>query len=190
MPATGQMPHSGSPQPSTRWGTADPSGGPSSPSPCPPTPIHLGTGCWLVPEASTRSAATLAPPGHLSFSDVSHDSARVSWEGVSKPVRLFRISFASSDGSHSGEVRAAPAQGPLGGVVSSRNEVNRVGGDPAPSAPPPPHSQLLGVGWAPGRQPWPDEERHGPCLPGGQSAGVGGDWWEARNWTHTPKRHP
>ncbi|XP_042785989.1 collagen alpha-1(XX) chain [Panthera leo] len=50
--------------------------------------------------------STLVPPGHLSFSDVSHDSARVSWEGVSKPVRLFRISFASSDGSHSGEVEA------------------------------------------------------------------------------------
>ncbi|XP_049506423.1 collagen alpha-1(XX) chain [Panthera uncia] len=50
--------------------------------------------------------STLAPPGHLSFSDVSHDSARVSWEGVSKPVRLFRISFASSDSSHSGEVEA------------------------------------------------------------------------------------
>ncbi|XP_045742247.1 collagen alpha-1(XX) chain [Mirounga angustirostris] len=48
--------------------------------------------------------ATLAPPRHLGFSDVSHDSARVFWEGIPRPVRLFRVSFVSSEGSHSGQV--------------------------------------------------------------------------------------
>ncbi|XP_029774395.1 collagen alpha-1(XX) chain isoform X3 [Suricata suricatta] len=61
------------------------------------------------PEASEARGirartSTLEPPRHLGFSDVSHDSARVFWEGVSKPVRLFRISFVSSEGSHSGQV--------------------------------------------------------------------------------------
>uniref|UniRef100_A0A8C8XYL6 Collagen alpha-1(XX) chain n=1 Tax=Panthera leo TaxID=9689 RepID=A0A8C8XYL6_PANLE len=63
--------------------------------------------------------STLVPPGHLSFSDVSHDSARVSWEGVSKPVRLFRISFASSDGSHSGEAPGNATSATVGPLSSS-----------------------------------------------------------------------
>nr|XP_035940541.1 collagen alpha-1(XX) chain [Halichoerus grypus] len=50
--------------------------------------------------------ATLAAPRHLGFSDVSHDSARVFWEGSPRPVRLFRVSFVSSEGSHSGQVEA------------------------------------------------------------------------------------
>ncbi|KAF0883662.1 COKA1 protein, partial [Crocuta crocuta] len=63
------------------------------------------------PEASEARGirartSTLTPPRHLGFSDVSHDSARVFWEGISKPVRLFRISFISSEGSHSGQVEA------------------------------------------------------------------------------------
>lgn len=53
------------------------------------------------------STATLAPPRHLGFSDVSHDSARVFWDSLPRPVRLFRVSFVSSDGSHSGQVSAA-----------------------------------------------------------------------------------
>uniref|UniRef100_A0A8C6AL62 Collagen alpha-1(XX) chain n=1 Tax=Monodon monoceros TaxID=40151 RepID=A0A8C6AL62_MONMO len=46
------------------------------------------------------------PPRHLSFSDVSHDSARVSWEGTARPVRLFRVSYISSKGGHSGQMEA------------------------------------------------------------------------------------
>ncbi|KAF6087673.1 collagen type XX alpha 1 chain [Phyllostomus discolor] len=48
----------------------------------------------------------LAAPRHLSFSDVTHDSARVSWEGPPRPVRLFRVSFESTEGSHSGQTEA------------------------------------------------------------------------------------
>uniref|UniRef100_A0A671FMT5 Collagen type XX alpha 1 chain n=1 Tax=Rhinolophus ferrumequinum TaxID=59479 RepID=A0A671FMT5_RHIFE len=47
-----------------------------------------------------------APPRHLAFSDVSHDSARVSWEGTPRPVRLFRVSYVSSEGGHSGQTEA------------------------------------------------------------------------------------
>ncbi|XP_066092381.1 collagen alpha-1(XX) chain isoform X1 [Saccopteryx bilineata] len=48
----------------------------------------------------------LAHPRHLGFSDVSHDSARVSWEGSPRPVRLCRVSYVSSGGSHSGQMEA------------------------------------------------------------------------------------
>ncbi|XP_054433527.1 collagen alpha-1(XX) chain [Pteronotus mesoamericanus] len=48
----------------------------------------------------------LATPRHLSFSDVTHDSARVSWESPLRPVRLFRVSYVSSEGSHSGQTEA------------------------------------------------------------------------------------
>ncbi|XP_070275708.1 collagen alpha-1(XX) chain isoform X7 [Myotis yumanensis] len=48
----------------------------------------------------------LAPPTPLIFSDVSHDSARVSWEGTLRPVQLFRVSYLSSKGSHSGQIEA------------------------------------------------------------------------------------
>uniref|UniRef100_A0A8C9CWG7 Collagen alpha-1(XX) chain n=1 Tax=Phocoena sinus TaxID=42100 RepID=A0A8C9CWG7_PHOSS len=59
-------------------------------------------------EAQSIRARTpaLAPPRHLSFSDVSHDSARVSWEGTARPVRLFRVSYVSSKGGHSGQTEA------------------------------------------------------------------------------------
>lgn len=61
---------------------------------------------WGSPKALVCPAATLATPRHLSFSDVSHDSARVSWEGTTRPVRLFRVSYVSGKGGHSGQVRA------------------------------------------------------------------------------------
>nr|KAF6329747.1 collagen type XX alpha 1 chain [Myotis myotis] len=48
----------------------------------------------------------LVPPTPLIFSDVSHDSARVSWEGTLRPVQLFRVSYLSSKGSHSGQIEA------------------------------------------------------------------------------------
>nr|KAF6470990.1 collagen type XX alpha 1 chain [Molossus molossus] len=59
-------------------------------------------------EARTIRARTppLDPPRHLGFSDVSHDSARVSWEGPPRPVRLFRVSYVSSEGTHSGQTEA------------------------------------------------------------------------------------
>uniref|UniRef100_H0VW62 Collagen type XX alpha 1 chain n=1 Tax=Cavia porcellus TaxID=10141 RepID=H0VW62_CAVPO len=62
------------------------------------------------PEASeargihARTSA-LAPPGPLGFSDVSHDSALVTWGDTPRPAHLFRVSYVSSDGGHSGQVR-------------------------------------------------------------------------------------
>ncbi|XP_077908288.1 collagen alpha-1(XX) chain isoform X17 [Ictidomys tridecemlineatus] len=61
------------------------------------------------PEASEAQSIhirtpALAPPRHLGFSDVSHDSARVSWEGTQRPMRLVRVSYISSDGGHSGQI--------------------------------------------------------------------------------------
>lgn len=64
------------------------------------------------PEALLCSVGPPAPPKHLNFSDVSHDSARVSWEGTPRPVRPCRVSYASGEGGHSGQVRAAGVQGP------------------------------------------------------------------------------
>ncbi|KAL0595826.1 Collagen alpha-1 chain [Plecturocebus cupreus] len=49
---------------------------------------------------------TPAPPRHLGFSDVSHDSARVFWEPTSRPVRLVRVTYISSEGGHSGQTEA------------------------------------------------------------------------------------
>ncbi|XP_013362906.1 PREDICTED: collagen alpha-1(XX) chain isoform X2 [Chinchilla lanigera] len=64
----------------------------------------------------------LAPPRHLSFLDVSHDSARVTWEGTQRPAQLIRVSYVSSDGGHSGKVRAG-LPGPRGpGSVSDTPE--------------------------------------------------------------------
>uniref|UniRef100_A0A2K5TTG8 Collagen alpha-1(XX) chain n=1 Tax=Macaca fascicularis TaxID=9541 RepID=A0A2K5TTG8_MACFA len=44
-----------------------------------------------------------APPRHLGFSDVSHDTVRVIWEGAPRPVRLVRVTYVSSEGGHSGQ---------------------------------------------------------------------------------------
>uniref|UniRef100_A0A8C5KWY3 Collagen alpha-1(XX) chain n=1 Tax=Jaculus jaculus TaxID=51337 RepID=A0A8C5KWY3_JACJA len=61
------------------------------------------------PEASEARAiqartSALGPPRHLGFSNVSYNSAGVSWE-AQRPVRLVRISYISSDGSHSGQTQ-------------------------------------------------------------------------------------
>ena len=95
------------------WGSPTPSGSPTSPGHHPPFP-HT---CGAVPEALVCPAAALGPPRHLSFSDVSHDSARVSWEGTARPVRLFRVSYVSSKSGHSGQVRPGPARGPMSWAV-------------------------------------------------------------------------
>uniref|UniRef100_A0A8I3PDD4 Collagen type XX alpha 1 chain n=1 Tax=Canis lupus familiaris TaxID=9615 RepID=A0A8I3PDD4_CANLF len=72
--------------------------------------------------------STLAPPRHLGFSDVSHDSARVFWDGLPRPVRLFRVSFFSSDGSHSGQVEVPgnATSASLGPLSSSTTYAVRV----------------------------------------------------------------
>ncbi|XP_019492691.1 PREDICTED: collagen alpha-1(XX) chain [Hipposideros armiger] len=69
-----------------------------------------------------------APPRHLAFSDVSHDSARVSWEGTPKPVRLFRVSYVSSEGGHSGQTEAPgnATSATLGPLSSSTTYTVRV----------------------------------------------------------------
>nr|XP_031543483.1 LOW QUALITY PROTEIN: collagen alpha-1(XX) chain [Vicugna pacos] len=71
---------------------------------------------------------TLGAPRHLDFSDVSHDSARVSWEGIQRPVRLFRVSYVSSKGGHSGqtEVPGNATWATLGPLSSSTTYTVRV----------------------------------------------------------------
>ncbi|KAB0349451.1 hypothetical protein FD754_014308 [Muntiacus muntjak] len=70
----------------------------------------------------------LATPRHLSFSDVSHDSARVSWEGTARPVRLFRVNYISGKGGHSGqtEVPGNATSATLGPLSSSTTYTVRV----------------------------------------------------------------
>ncbi|XP_047626608.1 collagen alpha-1(XX) chain isoform X3 [Phacochoerus africanus] len=72
--------------------------------------------------------SALGPPRHLSFSDVSHDSARVSWEGSPRPVRLVRVSYVSSKGGHSGqtEVPGNATSATLGPLSSSTTYTVRV----------------------------------------------------------------
>ncbi|XP_013000077.1 collagen alpha-1(XX) chain [Cavia porcellus] len=78
------------------------------------------------PEASeargihARTSA-LAPPGPLGFSDVSHDSALVTWGDTPRPAHLFRVSYVSSDGGHSGqkEVPGNATSATLGPLSSS-----------------------------------------------------------------------
>ncbi|XP_057385738.1 collagen alpha-1(XX) chain [Balaenoptera acutorostrata] len=81
-------------------------------------------------EAQSIHARTsaLGPPRHLSFSDVSHDSARVSWEGTARPVRLFRVSYVSSKSGHSGQMEAPgnATSATLGPLSSSTTYTVRV----------------------------------------------------------------
>uniref|UniRef100_A0A8C2UUS3 Collagen alpha-1(XX) chain n=1 Tax=Chinchilla lanigera TaxID=34839 RepID=A0A8C2UUS3_CHILA len=70
----------------------------------------------------------LAPPRHLSFLDVSHDSARVTWEGTQRPAQLIRVSYVSSDGGHSGKKEAPgnATSATLGPLSSSTTYTVRV----------------------------------------------------------------
>lgn len=163
------------------WGTPTPSGSPIRPGHRPPFPRT----CGAVPEALVCPAAALAPPRHLSFSDVSHDSARVSWEGTARPVRLFRVSYVSSKGGHSGQVRPAPARGRCPGLSSG------VSCPWGPSALRLPH-------WAPciqGRWVWPGLPRHslsryrgsgGHLTPPGPLWAPGGGRRGTKNRTREP----
>lgn len=118
------------------WAPQAPHGAPVLAIPCPghpPPPPHA----WGGPEALVCSAAALGPPRHLNFSDVSHDSARVSWEGSPRPIRLVRVSYVSSKGGHSGQVRAGPvaARGAVlsrgGGVHTGRSILSAPSRHPA-----------------------------------------------------------
>uniref|UniRef100_A0A2K6LGQ5 Collagen type XX alpha 1 chain n=1 Tax=Rhinopithecus bieti TaxID=61621 RepID=A0A2K6LGQ5_RHIBE len=70
----------------------------------------------------------LAPPRHLGFSDVSHDAARVIWEGTPRPVRLVRVTYVSSEGGHSGQTEAPgnATSATLGPLSSSTTYTVRV----------------------------------------------------------------
>uniref|UniRef100_A0A8C4MXQ7 Collagen alpha-1(XX) chain n=1 Tax=Equus asinus asinus TaxID=83772 RepID=A0A8C4MXQ7_EQUAS len=64
----------------------------------------------------------------LGFSDVSQDSARVFWEATPRPVRLFRVSYVSSKGGHSGQTEAPgnATSATLGPLSSSTTYTVRV----------------------------------------------------------------
>ncbi|KAM7326713.1 hypothetical protein ACRRTK_013080 [Alexandromys fortis] len=79
-----------------------------------------------VRSISARTTA-LGPPRHLSFSDVNHSSACVSWEAP-RPVRLVKVSYVSSDGSHSGQTQVPgnATSATLGPLSSSTKYTVRV----------------------------------------------------------------
>ncbi|EGW11071.1 Collagen alpha-1(XX) chain, partial [Cricetulus griseus] len=82
-----------------------------------------------VSEVRSINARTtaLGPPRHLSFSDVSYNSACVSWE-AQRPVRLVKVSYVSSDGSHSGQAQVPgnTTSATLGPLSSSTKYTVRV----------------------------------------------------------------
>ncbi|XP_074173303.1 collagen alpha-1(XX) chain isoform X2 [Rhinolophus sinicus] len=128
LPTHGQRWQPGSP--SLPWGgrPQTPSGSPLSPGHRPSFPHTLREGWHRVHEVLVGSAAPPAPPRHLAFSDVSHDSARVSWEGTPRPVRLFRVSYVSSEGGHLGQTEAPgnATSATLGPLSSSTTYTVRV----------------------------------------------------------------
>ncbi|CAO2577288.1 Collagen alpha-1(XX) chain [Lemmus lemmus] len=79
-----------------------------------------------VRSISARTTA-LGPPRHLSFSDVSYNSACVSWE-AQRPMRLVKVSYVSSDGSHSGQTQVPgnATSATLGPLSSSTKYTIRV----------------------------------------------------------------
>ncbi|XP_019365652.1 PREDICTED: collagen alpha-1(XX) chain [Gavialis gangeticus] len=59
------------------------------------------------PASIQETTWALSPPRHLSFSEISHGSVRVSWEAASPDVKAHRVTYVSSQGSNTGEVRVA-----------------------------------------------------------------------------------
>ncbi|XP_034643663.1 collagen alpha-1(XX) chain isoform X3 [Trachemys scripta elegans] len=56
------------------------------------------------PASIQETTLALSPPRHLSFSEVSHGSVKVSWAAASRAVRAHRVTYNSSRGSNAGEV--------------------------------------------------------------------------------------
>ncbi|KAH1182326.1 hypothetical protein KIL84_010080 [Mauremys mutica] len=56
------------------------------------------------PASLQETTLALSPPRHLSFSEVSHGSVKVSWAAASRAVRAHRVTYISSRGSNAGEV--------------------------------------------------------------------------------------
>uniref|UniRef100_G3U1Z7 Collagen type XX alpha 1 chain n=1 Tax=Loxodonta africana TaxID=9785 RepID=G3U1Z7_LOXAF len=83
-----------------------------------------------VSEARGVQARTpaLAPPRHLDFENVTHNSARVLWEGPQTPARLCRATYISSKGDHLGQVEIPgnASSATLGPLSSSTTYTVRV----------------------------------------------------------------
>uniref|UniRef100_A0A8C0G1B8 Collagen alpha-1(XX) chain n=1 Tax=Chelonoidis abingdonii TaxID=106734 RepID=A0A8C0G1B8_CHEAB len=56
------------------------------------------------PASLQETTLALSAPRHLSFSEVSHGSVKVSWAVASRAVRAHRVTYISSRGSNAGEV--------------------------------------------------------------------------------------